>query len=1177
MRSYSRQEPIAMNNKKVSITDRYTTEEGQVLISGIQALVRLPMDLMRRDRLNNLNTGTFISGYRGSPLGGYDFELSRRQTLLDQYNIKFQPAVNEELGATAVWGSQQVNLFEGATVDGVCGIWYGKTPGVDRSTDAFRHANAAGSASKGGVLVVAGDDHGCKSSSYPGQSEFAFVDMHMPVLNPSNVQEVLDYGIYGIELSRYSGCWVAMVTLTENMDSSATVNIDPNRVQLKTPVNFTMPEGGVNIRLGDSPLAQEERLWRYKRPAAIAFCRENKLNKVVLENKDATLGIVSTGKAHLDLLQAMDDLGIDEAKALELGIRIFKVAMTYPLDVTEIRDFARGLDYLFVVEEKRSLMEVQLKEELYNVEIYDPHFPKIIGKLDSQDNPLLPAYGELSPAILAKVLLRALPEIADNDAVKYRLNELATSQECSLQSSLTTTRTPFFCSGCPHNTSTKIPQGSRALAGIGCHYLVQNMDRNTHTFTQMGGEGVSWIGQSAFSNTPHVFTNLGDGTYFHSGVLAIRAAVAAKVNITYKILFNDAVAMTGGQPHDGDLRPDMIAQQVLAEGIVKLYVVMDDIHKYRNTQSSKGVLNFPPQAHIRHRDDMDKIQRELRETQGVTVIIYDQMCATELRRQRKRGKIAPASKKVIINDLVCEGCSDCSVQSNCTSVEPKSTALGIKRQINQTSCNMDMSCVKGFCPSFVSVVGAQLNKPAASTLDFSAMAEQLAPPIISDLAKPFSILVTGVGGTGVVTVGALLAMAAYLEDKAVTVLDQTGLAQKGGAVYSHIRIANSDKHLHAVRIGDASADVLIACDLVAAGNSATCLSKLNPKTTQTIVNTDMIPTSDFVLGRPIDNSNQQIVDEIDSFSATLARVDASQITQGALGNTTTANIFMLGYAYQLGGVPLQTASLYRAIEINGVAVADNIKSFNAGRLAADDLAKLKQNLSIDTQVKEQESLPTLIEKRASFLEDYQDINLANKYLDLMTRVQSVEQEISVDSNELSTAIAQSYFRLLSYKDEYEVARLYTNGQFEQQLKETFSGNYQIQFHLAPEILSIFSKKTPVKKLTYGSWMYKGFKLLAKMKFLRHTAFDPFGYTADRKKERALADNYSVLVNELLAQLNKQNYSLAVQVAQVAQDIRGFGHVKMQSIDESELRLAQLVSQFKQAGTDSVQHFDPVAS
>ncbi|MEM5529185.1 indolepyruvate ferredoxin oxidoreductase family protein [Gammaproteobacteria bacterium AS21] len=1166
-----------MNNKQVSITDRYTTEKGQVLISGIQALVRLPMDLMRRDRLNNLNTGTFISGYRGSPLGGYDFELSRRKSLLDEYNIKFQPAVNEELGATAVWGSQQVNLFEGATVDGVCGIWYGKTPGVDRSTDAFRHANAAGSASKGGVLVVAGDDHGCKSSSYPGQSEFAFVDMHMPILNPSNVQEVLDYGIYGIELSRYSGCWVAMITLTENMDSSSTVNIDPDRVQLTTPVNFTMPEGGVNIRLGDSPLAQEERLWRYKRPAAIAFCRENKLNKVVLANKNATLGIVSTGKAHLDLLQAMDDLGIDEARALELGIRILKVAMTYPLDVTEIRDFARGLDYLFVVEEKRSLMEVQLKEELYNVEIYDPHFPKIIGKLDSEDNPLLPAYGELSPAILAKVLLRALPKIADNDTVKYRLDELTSSQECSLKSSLTTTRTPFFCSGCPHNTSTKIPEGSRALAGIGCHYLVQNMDRNTHTFTQMGGEGVSWIGQSAFSTTPHVFTNLGDGTYFHSGVLAIRAAVAAKVNITYKILFNDAVAMTGGQPHDGELRPDMIAQQVLAEGVVKLYVVMDDIHKYRNGKSSKGVLSFAPQAHIRHRDDMDEIQRELRETKGVTVIIYDQMCATELRRQRKRGKIAPSTKKVMINDLVCEGCSDCSVQSNCTSVEPKPTELGIKRQINQTSCNMDMSCVKGFCPSFVSVVGAQLNKPAASTLDFSAMAEQLPHPTISDLAKPFSILVTGVGGTGVVTVGALLAMAAYLEDKAVTVLDQTGLAQKGGAVYSHIRIANSHNHLHAVRIGDASADLLIACDLVAAGNSATCLSKLNPKVTQTIVNTDMIPTSDFVLGRPIDNSNQQIVDEIDKFSATLARVDASQITQGALGNTTTANIFMLGYAYQLGGVPLQTASLYRAIEINGVAVADNIKSFNAGRLAANDLAKLKQNLSIDSQVKEDESLQALIEKRARFLEDYQDVDLANKYLDLMKRVQGVEQKIMADNVELSSAIAQSYFRLLSYKDEYEVARLYTNGQFEQQLKETFSGDYQIQFHLAPEILSIFSKKSPVKKLTYGSWMYKGFKLLAKMKFLRNTAFDPFGYTADRKKERALADDYLVLVNELLTQLNKQNYLLAVQVAQVAQDIRGFGHVKMKSVNESQVRLAQLVSQFKQASGASVQHFDPLAS
>ncbi|NIB43615.1 indolepyruvate ferredoxin oxidoreductase family protein [Pseudomaricurvus alkylphenolicus] len=1150
-------------NKKISLSDRFTVEKGRVLLSGIQALVRLPMEQMRRDRARDLNTGVFISGYRGSPLGGYDLQLTRNKPLLDDYNIKFQPGVNEELGATAVWGSQQVNLFEGATVDGVCGIWYGKTPGVDRSTDAFRHGNAAGSSENGGVLVVAGDDHGCKSSSYPGQSEFAFVDMHMPVLNPANVQEVLDYGLYGIELSRFSGCWVAMVTLTENMDSAATVEVDPERVQIEHPDDVEMPEGGLNIRLGDTPLAQEERLWRYKRPAALAFCRKNKLNKVVLDNPDAKLGIVTAGKAHLDLMQAMDELGIDETKAKALGIRILKVGMTYPLDVAGIREFARGLDYLFVVEEKRSLMEVQLKEELYNVEVVDPNFPKIIGKLDSQDNPLLPAYGELSPAIVADVLLRALPGEYRDEVIEARLETLKTNRELANQCQLQTQRSPFFCSGCPHNTSTKLPEGSRALAGIGCHYLVQTMERDTHTFTQMGGEGVSWIGQSHFTETPHVFVNLGDGTYFHSGVLAIRASIAAKVNITYKILYNEAVAMTGGQPHDGELRPDMIAAQVLAEGVEKLVVVMDDVNKYR------GKLQFPSNAEIRQRDELDEVQRELREVKGVTCILYDQTCATELRRKRKRGVLPDPKRRAFINDLVCEGCGDCSVQSNCISVEPKETEFGTKRQINQTTCNKDISCVKGFCPSFVTVEGGELRKPESVDADFIALGESLPQPSLPSLETPWSVLVTGIGGTGVVTVGALMSMAAYIEGKAATTLDQTGLAQKGGSVYSHIRLANHNDQLHAVRISDASADALIACDLVAASVEATCVSKLNKDKTLAVINSDVMPTSAFVLGKNIGDESQQMMDLIDTRSARLGRVDGTGLTQQALGSTTTANIFMLGYAWQMGAVPLALESLYQAIELNGVAILDNKRAFNAGRLACAEPAKLQQILRSDNteETDVDISLDAMVARRVEFLGDYQDQNYSNRYRKLVQTVHNKEQQVAPGSETLSRAVARFAFKLMAYKDEYEVARLYSDGRFQQQLKEAFTGDYQLTYHLSPPLLAAKDKQSGrPRKLRFGPWMGAAFKLLTKFKGLRGTAFDVFGYHPERKQERRLIESYFATIEKLLTGLRTDNLEFATQIASLPDGIRGYGPVKQASLREVCGRWQVMVRRFEQGET-----------
>lgn len=1174
-----------MKQKQLSLTQRYAIESGLTLMTGIQALVRLPLDQMRADRAKSLNTGAFISGYRGSPLGGYDLELHRNKNLLEQYNVRFQPGINEELGATAVWGSQQVNLFEGATVDGVCGIWYGKSPGVDRSTDVFRHGNAAGSSEKGGVLVVVGDDHGCKSSSYPGQSEFAFVDVQIPVLNPADVQEVLDYGRYGIELSRYSGCWVAMITLSENMDSAAVVNVDEHRLRISHPANHQLPSGGVNIRLNDSPLAQEERLWRYKRPAALAFCRENKLNKIVIDNPEAILGIVTAGKAHLDMMQALDDLGIDIAKAKRLGIRLYKVGMTYPLDIEGIKSFARGLDYLFVVEEKRSLMEVQLKEELYNVEIYDPHFPKIIGKLDSHDNPLMPAYGELSPKIIAKVLVQALPNGYRDESIEKRLCVLESNEKLGDDMTLAADRTPFFCSGCPHNTSTKVPDGSRALAGIGCHYLVQNMDRNTQTFTQMGGEGVSWIGQSHFTETEHVFVNLGDGTYFHSGVLAIRAAVAAKVNITYKILFNDAVAMTGGQPHDGALRPDLIVNQVLAEGVTRVALVMDDINKYH------GVLAFPREVEIYHRDDLDDVQREFRKEKGVTCIVYDQMCATELRRKRKRHLLPPVAEKVVINAEVCEGCGDCSEQSNCIAVEPLETPLGVKRQINQTSCNQDFSCVKGFCPSFVTVIGkpkrgaddansvngiVQLKKPKLDHMKIIALGESLPKLANASLESPWNILVAGIGGTGVVTVSALLLTAAFLEGKIGTTLDQTGLAQKGGAVYSHIRLAYKKEDLHTVRIPEASASVLVACDIVAAVHEPFCLSKLDRETTQAVVNTHLVPTSHFVLGEVpvLDSSDYQR--RVERRVNATSFVNAHKIVEALFGTTTSLNIFMLGVAYQQGGIPLDVSSLYQAIELNGVAVDENKAAFNAGRLAVGDASALEEvssgviaerHLSKDNKdLGDSSDIDELINDRYTRLSDYQNRRYADQYLSLVQRVKIAENATLSGSSKLVRAVAINAYQLMAYKDEYEVARLYTNGKFMQKLKETFEGNVKLQFHLAPPIFSRPNHAGVTKKMLFGGWVYPLFNILAQFKFLRGTVFDVFGYNVERKTERASIKKYLATVDVLLKDLRSDNIALASKIAALPADIRGYGHIKMRNFDRVKPRWDAMLDHYSKGHT-----------
>ena len=887
---------------QVTLDDKYTLESGRVYLTGMQALVRLPMLQRQRDDAAGLNTAGFISGYRGSPLGGYDAALWQASRFLARNHIHFQPGVNEDQAATAVWGSQQVNLFPKAKYDGVFGIWYGKGPGVDRSGDAIKHGNYAGSSQHGGVLALAGDDHGCKSSTMPHQSEYGFIHYGLPILHPAGVQEYIDYGLYGIALSRYSGCWVGFKAIGDTVESSGTVSIDPGRIEIKLPTDFDMPAEGLNIRYPDVPMHLEERLVTYKHPAAQAFARANKLDKVVLDSPNARLGIVSTGKSYLDLRQALDELGIDEAAAAALGIRLYKVAMTWPLEPTGVLEFAKGLEEILVVEEKKPLLEDQIKSLLFN----RPDMPRrIIGKRDEEGRPLLPEWGEITPGMVAKALVDRVRRYDDRPEFNQRLARLDQIENEARGSAPKLMRSPYFCSGCPHNSSTKIPEGSRAMAGIGCHGMALWMPtRNTQTITHMGGEGVNWVGQAPFTEEKHVFQNLGDGTYYHSGLMAIRAAVAGKVNITYKVLYNDAVAMTGGQPHDGPLTPPDISRQVAAEGVSRVVVVTDEPDKYPvGTDWADGVT-------IHHRSELDAVHKELREIEGVTVLIYDQTCAAEKRRRRKRGRFPDPAKRVFINDAVCEGCGDCSVQSNCVSVQPLDTELGRKRQIDQSNCNKDFSCLTGFCPSFVTVHdGAVRKAKPVKAADGGDRFADLPEPTQQSSAEPYGILITGIGGTGVITIGALLGMASHIAGKACSVLDSTGLSQKNGAVASHVRIADNADDLHAVRIATGGAKLILGCDIVTA-IAPDALATANQGTTNTVINTHVVPPAAFVLDQSIDMSADSMIERIKETAggADSVFINASQIATALMGDAIATNLFMLGAAYQKGLIPLPVAA-----------------------------------------------------------------------------------------------------------------------------------------------------------------------------------------------------------------------------------------------------------------------------
>jgi len=1159
---------------RATLEDKYTLEKGRVFLTGTQALVRLALLQRERDARAGLNTAGFISGYRGSPLGGLDQTLWRAQKHLESHHIRFQPGVNEDLAATAIWGTQQVGLFPGAKYDGVFAMWYGKGPGVDRCGDVFKHANAAGTARYGGVLVLAGDDHAAKSSTLPHQSEHIFKACLIPVLNPANVQDYLDLGAHGFAMSRYSGCWIAFKCVTDVVESGASVIVDPDRVEVRLPENFPLPPGGLNIRWPDGILEQEARLLDWKVYAALAYARANGLDRIVYDSPHARLGIVTTGKSFGDVMQALADLGIDARVARDIGLRVYKVAMSWPLEPQGARRFADGLEEILVVEEKRQLIEYQIKEELYNWK-EGVRAPRVVGKFDdngewsrADGQPagtwLLPAHYEHSPAMVARAIAQRLEKLGMTAALgsqfRERLAFLDFKEKALARPRVAAVRQPYFCSGCPHNTSTRVPEGSRATAGIGCHFMAVWMNRSTATFTHMGGEGAPWIGQAPFTSEKHIFANLGDGTYFHSGLLAIRAAVAAKVNITYKILYNDAVAMTGGQHVDGPLDPPMISRQLAAEGVGPIVVVTDEPEKY------PPGTNWAPGVTIRHRDELDEVQRWLREQPGVSALIYDQTCASEKRRRRKRGAYPDPAKRAVINEMVCEGCGDCSFKSNCLSVEPLETEFGRKRTINQSSCNKDFSCVKGFCPSFVTVEGGRLRKGTSSPVaagDFPALPE--AAP--ADLAEPCGILVTGIGGTGVITIGQILAMAAHLEGKGVTVLDMSGLAQKYGAVMSHVRIAAEAADLHTARLDTGGAKVVLGCDLVvSASNDA--IAKMAPGRTRALINATVTPTADFVRNPDWRLPGADLARDIQEAcgEANAEFVPAAELATALMGDAIATNMFMLGFAWQRGWLPLSRAAIERAIELNGVAVEFNLASFLWGRRAAVDPERVRRIARPAEVVPIGEhfsrNLEELVARRVKFLTGYQDAAYAARYKALIERVAAAEKE-RTGGTKLAEAVARSYAKLLAYKDEYEVARLYASGDFAKRIEAMFEGDYRLVFHLAPPLLARPDPRTgEPRKMRFGPWMMTVFRLLAKLKGLRGTWLDPFGRTAERRMERELIREYEETVELLLAGLSRDNHALAVEIASLPEEIRGFGHIKAKAVAAARAKREQLLARYR---------------
>lgn len=1154
--------------RTVDLDDKYTAREGSIYLSGIQALVRLPIVQKWRDEATGLKTGGFVSGYRGSPLGGLDEAYWKANKHLAAHDIKFQPGVNEDLALTSVWGTQQVDLIGSTKYDGVFGLWYAKGPGVDRSLDVIKHGNHFGTSKHGGVLMVAGDDHSASSSTVPHQSCHVFSAGMVPVLYPCNVQEYLELGLHGWAMSRFSGCFVGFKALADTVESSASINADPFALQTLLPLDFEMPPGGLNTRLydlgvGGSARAMEAVMHDYKIYAALAYCRVNRLNRTVVQGKNDRLGIVASGKSYMDVLEALEELGLDERHLNEIGIRLFKVSMPWPLEPDSIRDFAVGLEEILVIEEKRQMVEYQLKEQLYNWR--EDARPRIVGKFDDKGewvHPrgewLLPPKSSFSIAQIARVISARIARFHTSDHIKSRLSFLDAKEAVLEKAASTPIRPAYYCSGCPHNTSTKVPEGSVALAGIGCHIMAATIygDR-TKTTVHMGGEGAPWIGQAHFSDMDHVFANLGDGTYFHSGYLAIRAAQAAKVNITYKILFNDAVAMTGGQPIDGVVTVPMIASQVAAEGIERIAVVTEDLSRYSDRTS------LPAKVTIHDRKDLDQIQREFRTLKGVSVIIYDQTCAAEKRRRRKKKEYPDPAKRLFIHETVCEGCGNCGTVSNCVSLLPLETEFGRKRRIDQSNCNKDYSCVKGFCPSFVTVEGGSLRKPEKPKGDASALLENLPTPVSPDSQNTYNILITGIGGTGVITIGALLGMAGHLEGKSVSVLDMTGMSQKNGSVTSHVRISTGSDGVRSQRIATGEADLILGCDMLTTA-AEDAISKTQPGRTYAVVNLHQQPPGTFAK----DPDWQYPEDELkklitESTGGNVDFINATSIATALMGDSIASNLFMLGFAFQMGYIPLKAEAIVRAIELNGVAVKANVDAFRWGRAAGCDLKGVTAFAfpAKPVVVHLQKTLEQLISHRVAELTEYQNAEYAQKYLELVNRIQWREQEIrGTKSLPISRAVAKNLYKLMAYKDEYEVARLYSSPDFKRQLSQTFEGDFKIKLNLAPPIFSPRDSEGHLVKREYGPWILGAMSILAKLKALRGTRFDVFGYTEERRKERFLVQEYMQLIEYACSSLDEGNMKIWLDLVNVPEHIRGYGHIKEKSIEEALQKWETLLGQ-----------------
>ncbi len=1123
----------------VTLDDRYSLASGKAYMSGTQALLRLLLEQAWRDKAAGLNTAGFVSGYRGSPLGGFDLQLWKAQKYLQEDGIHFEPGLNEELAVTAVWGSQQTDIFGSEKYDGVFGLWYGKTPGLDRSGDAFKHANMNGTSRYGGVLAVSGDDPGASSTTVPSQSEHTFASFMMPVIYPSSIEEFLHMGLLGYGMSRYSGNWIGFKTLSDIAETSASINIGTAVPEFKLPDNHGDIWEQVSIRWPDDRWDADSRLQEIRLPAAVAFARANQFDQVVIAPPQRRFGIVAAGKAYLDMRQALDDLGVTTEIAAEIGLTVNKLGLIWPIEHEGMTEFAQGLEEILVVEERRAFIETQIKELAFNWDASTR--PQVIGKSDENGQPLIPSTGETSSVLLAEIIGRRLLAKTDHPVIKQGLAQVESRKQQAVAVPSKEFRVPHYCPGCPHNRGTSTPEGSLAMAGIGCHSLAMWMPNNdTVTFTHMGAEGVNWIGASAFVDQKHIFQNLGDGTYVHSGSLAIRAAQAAGCTMTYKILYNDAVAMTGGQSVEGSLSVLDIARQIAAEGIGKIVVVADDIKKYDEYGPD---YKFPRGVELFPRKEMTAVMKACRDYQGVSVLIYDQVCATERRRRRKKGLMPPSTKRVVINERVCEACGDCSIQSNCVAIRTLETPLGTKRQIDQSSCNMDLLCLEGFCPALVTVEGGTLKMPSPSE-ELNILLDE---PSAKTLTKPYDILIAGVGGSGLITIGNLLGMAAHLEGKECSVLDNTGIARMGGSVSTHVRLGESDAQLNASRIADVDADVLIGGDPVVSA-SAEVLTRIRADRTQAVVNTFIAPAAaqaaDPELAFDSENILANVKSRVDTGQSVFTNV--TDLAYGLLGNKVYANIFMLGIAFQKGLIPLEFNSIRQAIELNDKAVEENISAFNWGRRyaldpdAVTELAGLAEMTPL--------SLEQKIAVRKDHLTAYQNAAYAKRFTDLITKARAREQEIDGASDSLISAIADNYFKLLAHKDEYEVARLYSDGEFEQKISDMFGGNVNLHYHIGRKLIVTEERNTDrLKKRTFGPWFMTAFQMLNSLKGLRGTPFDPFGFSTDRQRDRQLVQDYEQTIEKLLADLSPGNLAIAIEIASLPADIRGFGAIKDRSI------------------------------